>query len=477
MEEMNKMLENNEAEDSGRELRERELATEIIGLARNTLFVEFRFMQRAVSHIETEVYEGANNVLFACNGQKLYYDARYVLGRYKENQNLINRSILHSLLHCIFHHDWTGKEIDFALWNLATDIAVENTINEMCAAGRTNAAAAFSVPAMEARQKFYLDTLHKELSLLNAENIYKYLADMLPEDKQEGRGIVFIGEGSGDESEPETLRSKYIKETRELFRLDQHMLWMNASDGAAGDDAVDAMRVWQDLSKKMQIELETMHSGQDVLCANLQSVNRTRRSYAQFLRRFGEHGEIMRLSDDEFDNNYYAYGMELYGNIPLIEYLEYREQKHIKEFVVAIDTSGSVQGETVQKFVQRTYDLIKSQESFDLRIKLHIIQCDDRVREDALITSDDEFDRYIESMQILGLGKTDFRPVFEHVDKLLGEHQLTNLAGLLYFTDGKGTFPTKKPAYDTAFIIHTDEVYPPEVPSWAMRLILEDDFQ
>ena len=183
----------------------------------------------------------------------------------------------------------------------------------------------------------------------------------------------------------------------------------------------------------------------------------------------------MRISEDEFDYNYYSYGLELYGNIPLIENLEYREQKHIKEFVVAIDTSGSVQGDVVQQFVQRTYDIIKSQETFDVRMKLHIIQCDDRIREDALITCDEEFDRYINSMQILGLGETDFRPVFEYVDDLLREHKLTNLAGLLYFTDGQGTFPVKKPAYDVAFLIHTDEVYPPEVPSWAMRLILEDD--
>ena len=182
----------------------------------------------------------------------------------------------------------------------------------------------------------------------------------------------------------------------------------------------------------------------------------------------------MRMSEEEFDNNYYAYGMELYGNIPLIEHLEYREQRHIKEFVIAIDTSGSVQGETVQKFVQRTYDIIKSQESFDLRTKLHIIQCDDRVREDAVVTSDDEFEKYMRNMQILGLGETDFRPVFAYVDELLMERKLTNLAGLLYFTDGQGIFPEKKPPYDVAFIIHTDEVYPPEVPSWAMRLILED---
>ena len=226
----------------------------------------------------------------------------------------------------------------------------------------------------------------------------------------------------------------------------------------------------------MQTELETTGE-KGVLSASLGRINRSRQSYAAFLRRFGNHGEIMRLSEDKFDNNYYSYGLELYGNIPLIENLEYREDKHIREFVVAIDTSGSVQGETVRKFVQRTYDLIKSQETFDTRMKLHIIQCDDRIREDAVIGTDEEFERYIQNMKILGLGETDFRPVFAYIDSLLEGHRLTNLAGLLYFTDGQGIFPARKPMYDTAFIIHSDEVYPPEVPPWAIRVILEEDMK
>ena len=447
------------------ELAIRDIANEVIQLARNSLFVDFRFMQRAISHISLEAYEGFESVYFACNGQKIYYDPTFVLAQYREDRKLVARSMLHSILHCIFHHDWVGMDIDRDLWNLATDIAVENTINEM--SRQPNSVA---VASRLTDQSKLIGELKKELTLLNAENIYKYFDRKLPANSEEGGGIVFVSTGT-------SLREDFISETRKAFQLDQHSLWMNASDDAASDEAVEMMKVWQDISKRMQMELETMNSGQDVLCANLQSINRTRRSYAQFLRKFGNHGEIMRMSEDEFDNNYYSYGMELYGNIPLIENLEYREQKHIREFVVAIDTSGSVQGETVQKFVQRTYDLIKSQESFDVRMKLHIIQCDDRIREDAVITTDDEFDRYINNMKILGLGETDFRPVFEYVNGLLEERKLVNLAGLLYFTDGQGTFPTKKPPYDTAFIIHTEEVYPPEVPSWAMRLILEDDFR
>lgn len=142
--------------------------------------------------------------------------------------------------------------------------------------------------------------------------------------------------------------------------------------------------------------------------------------------------------------------------MPLIEPLEYKEVKRIREFV-AIDTSGSVAGETVQRFVQKTYNILKSTESFFSKINLHIIQCDAAVQEDAKITSQEEFDEYLKTMQLRGLGGTNFRPVFAYVDKLIEQHEFQNLKGLIYFTDGWGTFPTQMPPYNTAFVFLQEE--------------------
>ena len=97
--------------------------------------------------------------------------------------------------------------------------------------------------------------------------------------------------------------------------------------------------------------------------------------------------------------------------MPLIEPLEYKEVKKIKDFVIAIDTSGSTSGELVQKFVQKTYNVLKSTESFFSKINLHILQCDADIQEDVKITTQQEFDAYLKHMQLHGLGGTDFRPV------------------------------------------------------------------
>ena len=51
----------------------------------------------------------------------------------------------------------------------------------------------------------------------------------------------------------------------------------------------------------------------------------------------------------------------------------------------------------------------------------------------------------------------------------------SNLKGLLYFTDGKGIYPAKKPPYETAFVFMKEDYEDTQVPSWAMKLILEEE--
>ena len=211
------------------------------------------------------------------------------------------------------------------------------------------------------------------------------------------------------------------------------------------------------------------------LIQNLREINREKYNYTEFLKKFAVRGEVMKIDDDEFDYIFYTYGLKLYGKVPLIEPLEYKEVKRIREFVIAIDTSGSVAGEIVQKFVQKTYNILKSTESFFTKINIHIIQCDAEIQEDVKITSQDEFDEYLKNMKIHGLGGTDFRPVFRHVDQMIKNKEFSNLRGMIYFTDGYGNYPEKKPDYQTAFVFLEDDFFNPEVPTWAIKLVLRKD--
>jgi len=430
-----------DGEVNTREKKAARLAEDILTLSRSTLMLNFRFLDRAFSRLTLQVTE---TPWFACDGQSLYFEPWYVLGQYKAEQTVINRDLLHTVLHCVLRHAFVGKSIDRERWDFACDVAVEHILNGL------------ESPCLGARrvskQIPVIETLRADIKNLTAEHIYKWLG-------------------------AKKITPEEIWELRLGFLADEHGLWYGyRADPNAKNKDVDVEKLWSEVSKRMQTELETLLEDKDSpLVQSLRSLNRAKYDYTAFLRRFGVHGEQMRLSEEEFDINYYSYGMEHYGNIPLIEPLEYRDERRIRDFVIAIDTSGSVRGDVVQSFIQHTHDILLRQESFHERLCLHIIQCDDRIREDAVITSQEDFKKYISELEIKGLGKTDFRPVFNHVAGLRGKGELKELRGLIYFTDGKGIFPEKMPDYDTAFILHCDDCEEPYIPVWAMKLRLSEE--
>lgn len=428
------------AENENTDKQAREIAAEIVMLSRNQLLVNLRYLDRAIANIK---FVPTMEATFANDGRNIYYSPWFILSLYQNEQTVVARNILHSIFHCVFRHSFISKEINRSAWNLACDIAVENAINELNQPGISSRRAGAQQSAVE--------KLKKELPALTAERIYRYLMD----------------EGFSDAQ---------MDKERIVFTGDDHSAWYNlrySNEGA--ETELDLEKLWEDISKRMETELEVIFGEDDALTQNLRDINRARYNYTEFLRRFGVHGEVMRLSDEEFDNNYYTYGIELYGNIPLIEPLEYKDLNKIRDFVIAIDTSGSVQGEVVQKFVQHTHDILARQENFYTKVNMYIIQCDDRIQDVAYIEDKDAFDRYLSSMQIKGLGETDFRPVFAYVDELVEKKKLTDLRGVLYFTDGKGTFPAQKPDYDVAFIIHDDGFSSIWTPEWAMKLYIAED--
>lgn len=113
-------------------------------------------------------------------------------------------------------------------------------------------------------------------------------------------------------------------------------------------------------------------------------------------------------------------------------------------------------------------------EQFFAKSRIRIIQCDNQVRMDEEVKNSRELEQLLNRFTVIGGGGTDFRPAFAYVNELLEQGVLKNLGGLLYFTDGKGIYPKKRPEYKTAFLF-LDDYDESAVPPWAMRLRVEQE--
>lgn len=236
---------------------------------------------------------------------------------------------------------------------------------------------------------------------------------------------------------------------------------------------------WKDISKLIETDLEMFlgKPGVDTgtFLVNLQVANRKTYDYRDFLRRFMSLSEELKVSTDEFDYIFYTYGLRLFKNMPLVEPLEYQESNRVRDFVIAIDTSASCAGGLVQRFIEKTYDVLKTTEGFGRKVNIHIIQCDCSIRREVKITSIRDLDDLFLDFSTRGYGGTDFRPVFKRVNELIDNREFTNLKGLIYLTDGLGKFPDAPPPYETVFVFVDETQKERQVPPWAMKVVMDED--
>ncbi len=468
-------------EEAARRLREDHLASEILDYAKQTLTVELRFLDAALNRPRLFVLPEQG---LAADGNALGYDPRFILRSYQAEPNQVARAYLHTVLHCVFRHVWQASSMERALWDLACDMAVEYVI------------CGLDAPAVrcekETAQREVLGPLEQELGQVTAERIYRRLRDAPPlPERLQHLGDLFHADEHFPWYSPEPLPGGEVRAGGNQGGR-HHLESENGKQtegGSGGDEkelrelwdqapsAGDAQEEWREISRRMQAELETTsrkkgRQGGGMVQA-LRSVNRERYDYTAFLRKFAVMGEQLKLSPDEFDYIFYTYGFRRYGNLPLIEPLEYSDDRHVREFVIAIDTSGSVQGPVVQAFVQKTYNILRTAGSFAARVNVHIIQCDQEIREHVKITSLREFDGYLRSMKRKGFGGTDFQPVFRYVDELIRNKEFHRLRGLIYFTDGRGEYPRRKPPYETAFVFLDVADNDPKTPPWAIQMTLQ----
>ena len=354
--------------------------------------------------------------------------------------DLPERLTLHLLLHLMLGHPQNRLGRDKALWGTACDLAVLLMRHALLPQER-EASAAFS-----ARCKLQAKKAGR------AEEIYALL-----------------------QAEPELL----TLDERQSAVLDDHSQWetMRTAErlsvsGEGDETGFQALgrRLPQPLPEKPVI-------GSGTRGAAFATRPDTRESapFAAVLRELSETRENRHVSGEEFQYAWYLYGLEHYGGMPLIEPLEYSEERRLRELAVVIDTSASCSRSLCAGFLGELAGLLARESLFFERFNLHVIECDCEVQQDTRLTTLAELSGWLNAMTLHGGGGTDFRPAFRYIDGLIEAGEFAHLQGILYFTDGYGVFPDVPPAYRAIFVMLQYRYDDIDLPPWAEKLVLEAD--
>lgn len=489
------------------------LGLRILNQAKIELSLSMRYLSRALDKLSFQM--DFNTRRMGTEGEKLHFHPEFVFQLYVESPQKLYRLYMHSLLHCLFRHMFKTEGREETLWNLATDIHVEYVLDSIDVPLLLR-------PAYPFREDYFLK-LEKEIKSLSAERIYAYLStqnlsyaererleqefvkddhrfwEKLGEEKQPfGADGVEDSEGKEDEErkessegmdgsekseapeEPEGSEKSETPEEPDGSGRNKNTEGIGKNKGRenSGEREESRKRLdkdWEDIGKRTEEEMKDEKEGEksEKLSWFLHLEHKRYTPFQDFLRKFSVDREELKTDPESFDYGYYYFGLSQYGNMPLIEENEYRERRKIPELVIAIDTSYSTKGEMVKRFLEETLAILQNKEAFCSKCRVHIVECDDRIRKDILVENAEEMEHYRQRFEVSGGYGTDFRPVFHYIEDLRKKGELKELKALLYFTDGRGRYPKYAPGYTAAFVFPKGEDIDDEnAPFWAMKLYI-----
>ena len=388
------------------------------------------------------------------DGRHIYYSLQSLQQTALQGKRVLAGLYAHMLIHCIYRHPVNESAYE-TLYDTACDIAVEYVVDEIFGPGPE---------WLLERQQIY-DRLLGMNRVLTADWIFNWIMT-LDEETRSHLTVWFARDSHifwrGREMTEDARRAETIRQEVSLHDPEKWQTvsgnWASAGEGF--------LRAGEKKAGK-----SSPRAGRDQEKADLEK--RAGYDYHDFLRQFMVLKEDRILDLDSYDPVYYTYGLSIYGNVPLVEPLETKEVMRLEELVIVIDTSGSCSGRLVRFFLEETWSVFGQSENFFNHFHVRILQCDAMVQEDVKLTSLQEAEHYMKNLVIKGGGGTDFREAFSYIRKLKKQGELLHLKGILYFTDGFGTFPAQPPGCRTAFIFLKARFGQVEVPHWADKLLLE----
>jgi len=337
------------------------------------------------------------------DGTSLYYNPDYI-----DSLPIMQTKglLAHEVMHCALGHTWRQGDRESRRWNMAVDYTVNENLLET----------GFTLP------KGYLrDSQYDNLS---AEEIYALLSkDEQKKDKQNKQQQKKSG-GSGKNKKQQQQKKDESKDKEQP----------NPDPGRCGgvtppkdkNEMNQTQMEWKAaVSQAIQITRGEL-SGD--LYRQLQVILDPPLPWYILLRDFVERSARNDYNWMVPSRRYFSTGIILPSLI----------SEELPEVAIAIDTSGSISKEQLSRFAHEISNILAVYET-----RIRIFYCDSQVKKEVEINRND----LPLELKPVGGGGTDFRPVFQHINK-----KGYTPSCLIYFTDLYGHFPKTQPEYPTMWI-------------------------
>lgn len=416
-----------------------EVASDIVSFALRSLSRDYPFLQQAFYMLEKKETSEISSI---CADYKyLYYNKDYIIRNFQSNFRRIKLGILHCVLHCLHLHP-SMKYEDRELWEAAADMAVFNLINS---AGDLN------------------DSLSKKVN-----SFFKLCDD---------RDTLGIFKAA---SEDPKIKARLLKYTAS-DRLDNHSLWYkkaqkeddtstsSSSDGSPEDNRTSensnagnsiqnpGTEIEKEWSEQLKYSIEKSRfngygNAHGNMFASIEKPDRfSKFSYKEYIKRFVKQ-EITAEDPETLDIMMYTLGMELYDDMPIVEFSEVREFGYMSDVIIAIDMSGSCSGDIATNFLRQLYTLF---EEMDIRsrVNIKVVTFDTEIMNEFTIKCREDAYKLIRNYYASGFGGTNFNCVFDYANSYSAHNGGKQLKALFFFSDAMGEYPDKKPKYKTTFFV------------------------
>ena len=367
--------------------------------AKARLLVDYPYFGTLASRLELTPND--NIQAYLSDGVRFEYNDDYLLGLSQEE---LSFALANGAMHAALAYENRQKGRMSWLWQLATDHA----INTMLVAN-----------GLEAPMEVVVEPRFEGMY---AEEIYAILKDEIQ------------NEAYDDDESNETGFNEENKKKQEQLR------------DAEGDHDPDKRR------EQMQVENE--YRKQEVLAAE--------EMFEQYandaLEKMDAQGDLPLEIERFFsltDSSKIDWRQELYRAIDRHYYDDYRMMPPSKKLLysgiylpslysdtlrltIAIDSSGSVDETLLSAFMSEVEAILIHFPSYII----DLIVCDAKIQAYRQVVSGERLE-----VKLKGGGGTDFRPVFELIERELEAPSL-----LLYFSDTKGSFPKEEPFYEVLWV-------------------------